>query len=68
MEVITRYCCEFCGTPYKEKKDALDCEKGHKKIKLVKEARYNSIKTSPQGYPITLDIQFTDGSVKRYHL
>ncbi len=68
MEVITRYCCGLCHTPYKEKKDALACEKGHKEVVQIKDARYNPISVCKNGYPVTLDVLLTDGSVKKYHL
>ena len=63
MKEIRHYICEICGTEYKDKESCKSCEKGHiKPLKIVKE-KYISIKNNAGGYPISLDIEMTDGRI-----
>lgn len=52
------YLCEYCGTQYKEKQKALNCEKIHKKISGVKDSRYHANGDIPD----RVEISFSDGS------
>ena len=52
------YVCEWCGTQYKDKNQALECEKGHKAAKHI----HNSIYHSKCDFPDRVEIEFTDGT------
>ena len=60
------YVCEFCGTQYKEKSKALDCEKNHHTPKTMKQPQYHAAKCSQDGYPDRIEIVFEDGKVVWY--
>ena len=52
------YMCEYCGTQYKDKSKALDCERKHKQPDRVKNARYHA----GCDFPDRVEIKFTDGT------
>ena len=56
------YMCEYCGTQYKEKNKALDCEYIHKDAKNVKDAQYHA----GGDYPDRVEITFHDGTSRWY--
>lgn len=47
------YVCECCGTQYKEKSKALDCEKSHAKNPAIKDTRYHAHSAFPDRVEIT---------------
>ena len=51
------YVCEFCGTQYKEKSKALECEKNHHTPKTMRQPQYHVAKCSQDGYPDRIEIQ-----------
>lgn len=52
------YVCEHCGTQYKEKLKAIDCEKGHKEALAVRNTRHHA----GGDYPDRVEVTFTDGT------
>lgn len=52
------YVCEYCGTQYKEKLKASDCEKGHKKVSGINDTRYHAM----CDYPDKVQVTFRDGT------
>ena len=52
------YVCEFCGTQYKEKSKALECEKNHHTPKTMRQPQYHAAKCSQDGYPDRIEIVF----------
>lgn len=66
MKAINLYQCEICGTQYKNRMDARDCEKSHKRVDKVISARYVSQKIDRSGMPISIVVTFEDGSQSSY--
>ena len=60
------YVCEFCGTQYKEKSKALECEKNHHVPKTMRQPQYHVVKCSQDGYPDRIEIVFEDGKTIWY--
>jgi hypothetical protein len=54
------YECEYCHTSYKDKEKAKECEKNHKEIKKVVDAKYVSLNSDATGLPNKICIEFTD--------
>ena len=66
MKVVTNYICEKCGSKYALEKQAFECENNHKEpIKIVK-SKFSNIKSSPKGYPTTIEVEMSDGKVISY--
>lgn len=53
---------ENCGTQYKEKQKATECEKSHGVVARVKDARYHSMGAKPG----RVEVVFSDGSTAWY--
>lgn len=62
MKELKLYLCEHCGTQYKEKEKAKECEKGHRTVKGIKDARYHA----GGDYPDRVEVVFTDGTACWY--
>lgn len=60
------YVCEFCGTQYKEKQSALNCEKNHKIPSGITKTKYHAAKCVEDGYPDRIEIKFNDGKTIWY--
>lgn len=60
------YLCEFCGTQYREKGKALDCEKNHHIPKSMGQPQYHAAKCPEDGYPDRIIIAFDDGKAFWY--
>lgn len=60
------YICEFCGTQYKEKQKALDCEKNHHIPKSMSQSQYHATKCSQDGYPDKIKVVFDNGEALWY--
>lgn len=58
MKKQVLYMCEYCGTQYKEEKDAAKCEKGHKNAKRI----CNSTHHAKGDYPDRIEVEFEDGT------
>ena len=50
--------CEYCGTQYKERTKAAECEKKHKRVSGVKDAKYHA----GGDYPDRVEVTFSDGT------
>lgn len=66
MKEIKHYVCEICGTEYKEKLRATDCEKNHKKPKKIKSCKYNPKSSDNTGLPSSVMIEFDDGTEVKF--
>lgn len=66
MKKIDLYQCEFCGTQYKNRQDAVLCEKNHRQVKDVISANYVSCNNDRTGMPIRIQVVFSDGSKASY--
>lgn len=66
MRKIERFVCEMCGTEYKDKRMAESCEKCHKKPVAIIKSRYVSKSQNGAGYPVTVEIQMSDGTFQTY--
>ena len=68
MKELKLFVCEVCGTNYKDKEACLECERSHIKPKKIVGARYIPLKDNKAGYPMSIDIEFEDGVVKRFRV
>ena len=66
MKEQTLYICEICGTQYKNKKSALDCEKNHHVPIQVRQSYCHFGKCLQDGYPDRIEIVFDDGEILTY--
>ena len=55
------YICEFCNTQFKNKQEALNCEKNHHTPKEMRQPQYHRTNHSNDGYPDRIEIVFDDG-------
>ena len=62
MKKQTLYVCDFCGTQYKEKAKAEDCEKNHTSPVEVKTSTYRA----GLKYPTKIDVKMSDGTIATY--
>ena len=60
------YVCEFCGTQYKNKQSALNCEKNHCTPVEMRQSRYHAAKNPSDGYPDRIEIVFNNGEAIWY--
>lgn len=66
MRKIEHYICEICGTEYKDRLSAEKCEKCHKRPVAIIKSRYVSQYQNGAGYPVTIEVQMSDGTFKTY--
>lgn len=62
MKELKLYMCEHCGTQYKEKEAAKDCEKTHKVVIDIIDASYHA----KADYPDRVRVKFSDGTFYWY--
>lgn len=67
MKQISLFVCEVCGTQYKDKMAAKDCESSHKVPDKIAGCRYLSKSQNAKGYPQDISVAFKNGEVVRYH-
>lgn len=65
MRVQKLYVCEICGTGYKDKKAAEECEARHKKVKIV-DCRYLPYSQNTSGFPIKITVEDGNGKTAVY--
>ena len=68
MREVKQYICEICGTAYAEKERCKECESSHRHPTVISRAHYLPYKNLKSGYPLKLEIGFSDGSTKTYKL
>lgn len=56
------YVCEICHTDYRNKEDALQCEKDHLKCAKITDTRYNAHFKLPH----KIEVEFSDGTKHWY--
>lgn len=66
MKEIKHYICEICGTEYREKTKARECEKAHKKPKKIQHSDYHSLSVDASGYPAKIHVEMSDGKIVLY--
>lgn len=66
MKEVKHYICEICGTEYADKNHCTKCERSHKKPVSIKRSRYLPITQNSLGIPITVTIEFENGSFYEY--
>ena len=66
MKEIKHYICEICGTEYKEKARATECEKNHKKPKKIDKCNYTPKSSDNTGLPASVVIEFDSGEKVKY--
>lgn len=66
MKKVEKYRCEICGTEYADRKTAEECEKGHKTIEKIRDARYQPRSMNGKGYPVSIDVLMSDGQTVTY--
>ena len=57
MKELKLFVCEYCGTQYKDKEKAKECEKVHKVANGINNASYHA----NGDYPDRVEVHFTDG-------
>lgn len=67
MKEVKHYICELCNTEYSDKNKAQECEKNHKKYTEIVGAKYLSKGQDLKGYPVKIDVKFSDGEIITYH-
>lgn len=60
------YMCEYCNTQFKDKEEAIKCEKFHHVAMEIKSASYHRALSTRDGYPDILMVKFEDGNIERY--
>ena len=68
MKEVKQYICEICGTVYAEKESCKACETNHRHPTIISRAHYLAYGNLKSGYPLKLEIGFSDGSMKTYKL
>lgn len=68
MKEVKQYICEICGTVYAEKESCKACETNHRHPIRIASAHYLACRNLKSGYPLKLEIGFSDGSTKTYKL
>lgn len=73
MEEVTLYKCEICGGLHESKILCEQCEKSHKKIKGIIDAKYDINSHSSNSkkyicYPKIITVEFDGGYVGAYEL
>lgn len=66
MKEITTFQCEICGTQFKSKQVAEECENAHKKIKKVTAIKYRPYTSAKDGIPDWINVEFDNGKTIRY--
>lgn len=67
MKAVKLYVCDVCHTQYADKEKAKRCETNHKtKIENVKPYSYKPVTMQSDGYPLKIDIKFSNGEVITY--
>lgn len=61
MKEITLYCCEVCGTQYKDRNKAAECEKSHRRPVKIVAKKYHPIEMRQGDYPFSVEVLFDDG-------
>lgn len=68
MKELKLYQCELCGTQYKDKKEAQECEKNHvKDFEIVKRA-YREPNGKLYRFPVKIWAKSKDGEERMYEL
>lgn len=57
MKELTLYVCDTCGTQYKDKEKAKQCEKSHNFANSISNATYHA----NADYPDRIEVNFTNG-------
>ena len=67
MKEVKLYQCEICGTQYKEKLKAKDCEASHIKPVKISGMKFNSMNCgSGDGLPVKITVTFENGACVDY--
>lgn len=67
MKEIKLYQCEICGTQYKDKLKAKDCEKSHIKPVGIMGMKFNPMNCgSEDGFPVKITVTFENGACVDY--
>lgn len=66
MQELKIYRCEICGTTYSTKIKCQECERGHRRPRDVKAAKYLPISQDATGYPTYINVKMDNGKVVRY--
>ena len=61
MRELKLYCCEFCGTNYRDKESAKACEKNHKVPQKYMPTKWKPKNVEIGGYPLEIIAEFPDG-------
>ena len=66
MRELKLYCCEFCGTNYRDKESAKTCEKNHKMPRKYTPTKWKPRSVEASGYPLEIIAEFSNGEKVKY--
>lgn len=66
MKQVKHYVCEICGTEYNDVEACRVCERSHKEPKTITKTRHLAVTQDKSGYPVAVDVLFSDGTTKTY--
>lgn len=67
MKEVMLYQCEVCGTQYKDKRKATECERSHNKPVRISGMKFNSMNCgSSDGCPVKITVVFENGACVDY--
>lgn len=66
MKKIELYQCELCGTEYKDKKQAEECEENHVETIEIVSCKFVKKALISDGFPISITVKSEDGREMTY--
>lgn len=66
MKELTKYKCDYCGTEYKNKSDAQQCESNHKVDAQISKCHWLNYTQDHSGYPQKVYVKFENGNIIEY--
>lgn len=66
MKKLEQYQCEVCGTVYNNRAAADLCEKNHKTVTGIVGTRHQPRGVNMKGYPLSIDVKMSDGTIITY--
>lgn len=68
MTEVKHYKCDICGTEYKDKKQAEECEKNHVETIEIVSCKFVRKEFMNDGFPTSITVKSEDGRERRYDI
>ena len=65
MKSLQLFVCEYCGTQYKDKREAMKCENSHKTALEITDMSFHACKDAAN-YPDKIEVKMSDGNFVWY--